>query len=92
LAIAQRTITVCRKHISTNRSPKKAIPTLIQTLGDYLLLKRFEKGLSQRQVAQRVDVTILTVKQWEGDRQTPTEAEWLALKDLLNLTEWPSKS
>ena len=91
MAIAQRQVTACRKHISTNRCPKKAIPSVIQALGDYILLKRFEKGLARREVAQRIGVSTSTLRQWELSLHTPTGAEWLALKDLLNLEDWPEK-
>jgi len=92
LGFTHRVITACRKHISIIRKPKKAIPAVIKTTGDYLLFKRYEKGLTQGQVAQVVGVTSMIVKDWEEDVQTPTETEWIALKDLLALTEWPGNS
>jgi DNA-binding transcriptional regulator YiaG len=80
-----------KAHFHQSQS-EKAIPSAIETLGDYLLLKRFEKGLSQWQVAHTMGVTTKTVKWWERDRQTLTEAQWLKLKDLLGLTDWQRKS
>jgi hypothetical protein len=45
LASAQRKIRVSRAHIPPNRQRRKPIPTAIQTPGDYIQAKRYEKGL-----------------------------------------------
>ena len=83
----ERTIRTSRQHIITTKRPKKAIPTAIKTLGDYLLVKRYEKGLLQSHVAQIVEVPILTVKRWEEDLQRPSKAQWTALTKVLELEQ-----
>ena len=34
----------------------------------------------------------MRVNELENDNHTPTETEWLTLKDLLALTDWPRHS
>ena len=63
----ERSIRTCRRKNTSRLQPKKAIPAAIKTLGDYLLVKRYEKGLQQRYVAQMAGVATLTVKEWEMD-------------------------
>jgi DNA-binding transcriptional regulator YiaG len=96
LAIAHRKIKASRSHIGTNRSHKKAIPTTPKTLGDHILLKRFEKGLSQRQLAHLLEVPTSQVIRWENDARLPTEPEWRALAVALSLEsgliQWKSNT
>jgi DNA-binding transcriptional regulator YiaG len=72
-----------RSHISPNRIPKKAIPTTVKTLGDRILVKRFEMGLSQCQLARLLGVTTRLVVQWEQDFQMPNDSEWQELAKFL---------
>lgn len=61
LGNTERSIRTCRRKNTSRLQPKKAIPAAIKTLGDYLLVKRYEKGLQQRYVAQMAGVATLTV-------------------------------
>ena len=63
------------------------MPTAIKTLGDYLLVKRYEKGLKQRYIDQMVGVAISTVRRWETDVEKPTRDEWAVLVKVLGLEE-----
>jgi len=46
---------------------------------------RVAKGLSQRELAKKLEVPKWLVKQWEEDQQTPTEAQWLSLGNICRL-------
>jgi ribosome-binding protein aMBF1 (putative translation factor) len=85
LGIAHRTIRISRGNISTTRRPRKAFPTTLETLGDCIYVARFEKGLLQSELAQKLQIPTTLVKRWEENMETPTETEWAILADLLNL-------
>jgi len=85
LAIAQRTIHVSRCHITTNRLPRKAVPISPRTLGDHIHLKRFEKRLLLRQVAEYLGVTVAEVKSFESDAELPNDLQWQSLQQLVAL-------
>jgi ribosome-binding protein aMBF1 (putative translation factor) len=85
LGFAQRKIHASRSHIPTNRKPKKAVPTTVKTLGDYIQTMRFKKGLHQCQLAEALGVPASLIALWEKDRQAPTEDQWTRLAPLLNL-------
>jgi hypothetical protein len=85
LAFAQRTIHVSRRHIGTNRQPRKAVPTTPRTLGDHIYLKRYESRLKLTQVAAMAGVTVAVIKSFESDAELPNEREWRSLQKLLAL-------
>jgi ribosome-binding protein aMBF1 (putative translation factor) len=85
LAIAQRTIHVSRHHISTNRKPRKPVPTTLKTLGDHIHIKRYEKRLSLSQVADYVGVTMTVIKSFESDAELPNDSQLQSLQKLLGL-------
>jgi DNA-binding transcriptional regulator YiaG len=85
LAIAQQTIRASRSHISTNRQPRKSIPTNPKTLGDYIHIKRYEKRLTLSQVADNIGVTVAVVKSFESDVELPNDLQWLSLQELLGV-------
>jgi ribosome-binding protein aMBF1 (putative translation factor) len=87
LAIAHRQIQASRSHISMNRMPNKAMPITVKTLGDRIMVKRFEMDLSQRQLARLVRVTTKIVVQWENDLLTPNDGERQALAKVLCVEE-----
>jgi ribosome-binding protein aMBF1 (putative translation factor) len=86
LGITQRTIRASRSHIPSNRRAWKAFPTTLKTLGDCIKAKRFEKGLLQRELAEKLGVSKLRVKLWEHDQRVPNEAQRQALSDILSLS------
>ncbi len=51
----------------------------MKTFGERLRELRSEKGLTQRQVAEALAVTIPTLSHWECDYQEPS------IKDLMNI-------
>lgn len=85
MGIGQRSIRTSRAHISTERINKKVFPATLKTLGDHIRLKRFEKGLLQAEMAAKLGVSSQLVQQWEMDRRTPMDDQWLALVNMLGL-------
>lgn len=57
----------------------------VETLGDYLLLKRIEADLSQPELVVKSSVTVRKIKAWEHYQSLPTEGEWELLAKILNL-------
>jgi len=47
---------------------------------------REKRGLTQREVAELVGVTPLTLSQWESDRATPTVENLMALADVFRVS------
>jgi DNA-binding transcriptional regulator YiaG len=85
LGISQRSITVKYDHSKERYSRRKLIPVNPKTLGDHLLLKRIEANLTQSEVAQKITVSVRTVRKWEYGQVCPTEDHWQALAGILNL-------
>jgi ribosome-binding protein aMBF1 (putative translation factor) len=86
LGIAHRTIRTSRDHISTARRPRKAFPTTLKTFGDRLQVARFEKGLLQTELAQKLQIPTMLVKRWEENLETPAKDQWAKIAYLLDLT------
>jgi DNA-binding transcriptional regulator YiaG len=84
LACEQRHIRVSRAHIPIIRSHRKHLPSAIQTLGDYIQAKRYEKGLHPYQVAAKMGISASLVSAWECGTQAPDEKQWQMLSTLLS--------
>jgi DNA-binding transcriptional regulator YiaG len=69
--------------IPANRKPRKPLPTIIKTLGDRIQVRRFEKGLLQSEVAEKLRVPISLVRAWENDVLEPNHDEWNRLAKVL---------
>ena len=85
LGITHRTIRVIHGLSGGKLSPRKLIPVNPKTTGDYLLLKRIEANFSQPEVALKAGISERTVRAWEHDELTPTEAQWQVLSGILRL-------
>lgn len=85
MGIAHRKIRVLRTLVSTHRKGRKAVPTALKTLGDRILAKRFEQGLTGRKLAGMLGVTTQQVTRWEENVQVPSEDYWHALAKALRL-------
>lgn len=57
------------------------------TFGQLLKLKRKELNLTQMDIAEKLNVSVLTVSKWEGDEVIPTEDEKRVLNNLLGMEE-----
>ncbi len=84
LGITHRTKVVKFNHFQ-RFSPRKLISVNVKSLGDYLLLKRIEANLSQRELAVKLGVTVRKMKAWKHDQTVPTKVEWQALATILKL-------
>jgi ribosome-binding protein aMBF1 (putative translation factor) len=85
LVIAHRTVLVKFDHFKQRFSPRQPIPVHLETLGDYLLLKRIGADLSQPELAVKSSVTVRKIKAREHDQSLPTDGEWELLAKILNL-------
>jgi DNA-binding transcriptional regulator YiaG len=90
LGIAQRTIRVLRAHIPAPKTRPKSLPTSIQTLGDLIQVKRYEKRLTLWKLAQKMGITTGSVRGWEdGTGQPNSQQIALLMKHLgFALREW----
>jgi ribosome-binding protein aMBF1 (putative translation factor) len=84
LAFAQRQIRASRDHIPPNRNHRKHIPTIIETPGDYIQAKRYEKGLHPYQIAGKMGIETALILAWESGTRRPDEKQWQMLSDLLS--------
>jgi DNA-binding transcriptional regulator YiaG len=76
-------VRVSRTHISLNRKPRKRIPTSINTPGDYILAKRYEKGLHPYEIGKKMGIAGSLVLAWERGESRPDEAQWNMLGRVL---------
>jgi ribosome-binding protein aMBF1 (putative translation factor) len=91
LGIAQRTIRVARNHIPINRKPRKSLPTSIQTLGDLIQVKRYEKKITLWQLAQKMGIATASVRAWEAGSSEPNSQQMAFLAKALEIKcplEW----
>ena len=65
MGIAQRQIRVFHTPALPSRNHRKALPTSIQTFGDLIQIKRYEKSLTLWQLAQKMGITTASVRAWE---------------------------
>jgi DNA-binding transcriptional regulator YiaG len=87
LALEQRIIRASRAHIPVIRNPRKNFPTSVKTIGNAIIVKRKEKGLTQVQLAAMLGVTTLLLVLWEADLRIPTKTNRHALSKYLELPE-----
>jgi len=85
LGFCHRQIRASRAHIPVERSPRKAFPTTVKTLGDHIKAKRVEKGLTQRLLAGMLGIGRALLQRWERDRQLPDQEDWQKLVKILEL-------
>jgi len=83
LGFAQRSVRTSRSHIPVDRRQTKPYPTTPKTLGDHIKAKRFEKELSQAELAGMLGVRKPVIQLWEHDRRVPTVTEQKRLVELL---------
>ena len=69
----------------------------IQTLGDLIQVKRYEKRLTLWQLAQKMGIASALVRAWEDGACMPNDEQTMFLKRILDfgnsevqaLTSWP---
>ena len=82
LGFAQRRIQASCSHIPAHRRPQKSFPSALKTLGDRIHAARFEKGLNQTDLAERVGVTVSMIRLWEKNGSRPGERQYRTLESL----------
>lgn len=55
------------------------------TFGQLLKSKRKELGLTQMDIAEKLNVSVLTISKWEGEEVLPTEDETKLLKEIFGI-------
>ena len=55
------------------------------TLGERILLKRKEAGMSQENLGDKLDVSRQTVYKWENDQATPELDKLIAMAKIFNV-------
>ncbi len=80
---ALRKIQASRSCIPSNRRPRKSMPTTLKTLGDHIQVRRFEEGLLQSELAEKMGVTTSLIQLWENDDCLPDERQFKMLVSLL---------
>jgi ribosome-binding protein aMBF1 (putative translation factor) len=60
-------------------------PTIIQTLGDHIQVKRVEKGFDINELAEKIGISKYVVVLWETDGAIPNERQWQLLESILCL-------
>jgi DNA-binding transcriptional regulator YiaG len=71
LGIAHRQIRVSRTHIPAPKIHRKPLPTSIQTIGDLIQIKRYEKKLTLWQLAQKMGIAAASLRAWEDGTYQP---------------------
>ena len=85
LGIYHRQITVQRTSISLHFRALKNYPAAPKTLGECLRQKRVDLGLSQRKLAEMLDigVTDTAIEKWEKNQNRPTESHRRCIFEFL---------
>ncbi|MEX2381217.1 MAG: helix-turn-helix domain-containing protein [Opitutales bacterium] len=64
-------MTSCHLRFEAQRPLSEAYPTELTAVGDHIRKRRLDLGLLQRDVAGRIGVTALTIKNWELGHTEP---------------------
>ena len=57
-----------------------------RTIGDFLQLIRKEKGMTQKELAEKINVSDKTVSKWENGNSTPDTMILIPLCEVLGIT------
>ncbi len=63
-------------------------PRTLRTLGDHLRARRLDLGLLQKEMAQELEVSKDTVRNWEADRVQPTAWQFPGIVRFLGYLPW----
>jgi DNA-binding transcriptional regulator YiaG len=84
LGIAQRQIRIKFSHKLRKCQRSKPLPTSIQTLGDWIQVKRQEKKLTPSHVAAKMGIATALVCSWENGTTQPDDRQLEILANLLD--------
>ena len=83
MGCVRRKIRIENAKNASSRKPRKPFPTVIRTLGDELCLARLEQHITQRILAKRLGVEIMTVVAWENDLGLPSPENLQSIQRVL---------
>ena len=63
----------CHAETSVKKPKSTVYPAEVRTIGDQIRRRRMDLRLLQRDVAQRIGVSIDTICNWEGNRFPPAK-------------------
>ena len=90
LPLCDRVVSVPRKDISPVWTRSFPVSKQPKTIGEHLKKKRFDSGLRQSQVAQKLRVSNRTLSLWECDRVYPTWEYHQRIIDYLGHDPFPA--
>ena len=90
LPLCDRVVSVPRKDISPVWTRSFPVSKQPKTIGEHLKKKRFDSGLRQSQVAQKLRVSNRTLSLWECDRVYPTWEYHPRIIDYLDYDPFPA--
>jgi ribosome-binding protein aMBF1 (putative translation factor) len=87
--ITQRTIHVVLPNKPETLRHDKPFPAIIKTVGDFLMARRKEAGLTREILSKTTGIPLHWLGRWERDRAMPSMAEWSKLSEFIRLSVWP---
>jgi DNA-binding transcriptional regulator YiaG len=89
LTISQRSIHVVLPSKTSVSRHDKPFPTTVKTIGDLLVARRKEAGLTQEKLAEITGIHRQWLGRWERGRVFPSPAQWSLLCTVLRLPAEP---
>jgi ribosome-binding protein aMBF1 (putative translation factor) len=83
LGIAQRRISIKYAQKSRKQQQSKPLPTSIQTIGDWIQVKRMEKNLTPYHLAAKMGIATALIRSWENGDGQPDKQQLMALASHL---------
>jgi ribosome-binding protein aMBF1 (putative translation factor) len=83
LGIAQRQIRIKYAQKSRKQQRSKPLPASIQTLGDWIQVKRMQKNLTPGHVAAKMGIATALIRSWEDGTSQPDSQQLKVLARLL---------
>jgi hypothetical protein len=85
----QRTIRVVLPKKAEVLRHEKPFPTVIKTIGDLLMARRKEAGMTREKLSITTDIQLYWLGRWERDRSLPPATMWNKLSKILRLSANP---
>jgi ribosome-binding protein aMBF1 (putative translation factor) len=82
LGIAQRQISIKFTHKLRKENHAKPLPESIQTLADWIQVKRHEKNLTSSHLAVKMGIASTLVRSWESGTSQPNDRQLKVLTDF----------
>jgi|ERR1039458_4169500 ribosome-binding protein aMBF1 (putative translation factor) len=82
LGIAQRRISIKFSHKLRKQNHAKPLPESIQTIGDWIQVKRHEKNLTSAHLATKMGIATNLIRSWEAGTSQPDKQQLKVLASL----------